>query len=265
MKNIGKAKAILSYVICFSLALAVKAQSVTTIIAPSQTTESGSIIHAPVKVTAFKNIVGLQFTLEWDSTILKFVGTEDFVLGGSTQTETFGTNQASSGLLSFSWLDFSLKGKSLEDSTRLFTVIFDVIGTPSASTPLAFTDDIAIREVSDTSYTEIPSEFHNGIISVNGPTSTQVFTNAPHKVKMENAYPNPFHDYTEIRFELKNAVSAQVTIRDIQGKVIHETQQHFLSGNHTMKLTKDMFSATGIYYYTIKTADFFVTQKLIFL
>lgn len=263
MKKIGSAA--LSCILCMFMALFSQAQSLPTIIAPTEVVKPYTVYKADIKVAHFKNIVGAQFTITWDSTVLKFRETKNFLFEETALTEAFGKNQVSKGILAFIWVDAQLQGRSLDDSTTLFSVEFDVIGTPDMVTPINFTDDVAAREIADTTREAIQAAFHNGAVTVMGET-TNIYTynNAPHKIQIRDSYPNPFHESTQIQFELKEATRARLVIYNIQGQTVYEEQRTFASGFNTLTLTKEMFLGAGTYQYALISTDFTVTQKLIF-
>lgn len=245
-----------------------QAQSViTTIIAPTATVQPSTTYKADIKVVHFKKIVGMQFTMKWDATVLRFREVKGFVLNTSpqAQAESFGKTKTNTGMLAFQWFDESLAGRTLNDSTTLFSIEFDVIGISNAFTKITFTDDIALREIADASLDAIPAEYHPGTIAIATTTGVHAYNSAPHLVKVEDSFPNPFHDYTQIQLNLQASTQARLIIQNVQGQTVYEEQRFFSSGAHTLRLTKEMFPAAGTYHYTILASDFIITQKLIFL
>lgn len=267
MKTIGSA--ILSCVLCFTISVSLhsQAQLSPTIIAPTATVQPGTVFTASIKVVHFKQIVSMQFAMNWDTTVLRFRETKNFIFASSMpQLENFGTNRASKGVLSFSWFDENFHGHNLNDSTTIFSIDFDVIGSANSSTPLLFVDDIYTkREMVDTSEQEIHAEYHNGVVAVALPTDVQVHNTAPHLIQVEASYPNPFHDGTQVKLELKQAAQVRLMIQNLQGQTVYEEQRFLSSGAHTLQLTKEMFPVSGAYQYLLVSPDFIITQKLIFL
>lgn len=263
MKKIGSA--ILSCVLCFSVLSFLQAQSLTTIIAPTASVQPSSIYKADIKVVHFKKIVGVQFTINWDSTVLRFRGVNNFILAANPQVESFGINKTSTGKLAFQWYDEALAGRSLNDSTTLFSISFDVIGIPNTITPLSFTDDIALREVADSSLNAINAKYQDGSVQIVATTGTHAYNSAPQLVEVMDSYPNPFHDHTQVQVNLKQTTQVRIMIQNIQGQTVYEEQRLLASGANTLKLTKEMFPAAGTYQYVIFAPDFIITQKLIFL
>ncbi|MDX1940408.1 MAG: T9SS type A sorting domain-containing protein [Saprospiraceae bacterium] len=262
MKKLGSAGLSCAVFICMALFL--QAQNFPTIIAPTEKVEPNTIYKADVKVANFQNIIGAQFTMVWDSTILKFRDAKNFLFEGTALTEAFGETKVSSGILVFIWVDAQLREQNLADSTTIFSIEFDVIGALNSTTPIRFTDDVASREVAS-GRERVEAAFHDGAITVMGSaTSVSIYNSAPHKIQVKNSFPNPFHDFTKIHIEVKEATNARLVISNVQGQTVFEAPRTLQSGTNILTLTKDMFPASGTYQYSLIGTDFTVTQKLIF-
>lgn len=263
MKKLGSAG--FSCVIFISMALFLQAQTFPTIIAPTEKVEPNTIYEADVKVANFQNIIGAQFTIVWDSTILKFKDAKNFLFEATALTEAFGETKVSSGLLAFIWVDAQLREQNLADSTTLFSIEFDVIGALNSTTSIRFTDDVAGREVATRAEGQVQAAYHDGTVTVMGnTTNVSIYNSAPHKIQVKNSFPNPFHDFTNIHIEVKETTNARLVISNVQGQTVFEAQRTFQSGTNILTLTKDMFPSAGIYQYSLIGTDFTVTQKLIF-
>lgn len=263
MKKLGSV--ILSCVLCFSVLSFLQAQSFTTVIAPTASVQPSTTYKANIKVAHFKKIVGAQFTIKWDSTVLRFREVQNFALTPNPDVENFGKTKVSSGMLAFQWYDQGLQGRSLDDSTTLFSIDFEVIGIPNAITPLSFTDDIALREIADSSFNALEVKYYDGRIQILETTGTHAYNSAPHLAEVEDSYPNPFQDYTQIKLNLKKATPIRLVIQNLQGQTVYEEQRLLATGTSILRLTKEMFPASGSYQYLLLASDFIITQKLIFL
>jgi hypothetical protein len=265
MKKLGSA--ILFWALCFSVCSFLQAQSrsIPAIVAPTAVVQPATIYKADIKVAHFQNIVGVQFTLKWNADVLRFREVKNLILDPNPQMDRFGKANTDAGMLTFSWFDDALKGRSLDDSTTLFSIEFDVVGISNTFSPLQFTDDVTVREVADTSFNEIQVSYHDGNIRIAETTGVYVYNSAPHLISVQNTYPNPFQDFTQVQLELKKTTPVRLLIQDVQGKTVYEEQRVLTTGAHTLQLTKEMFPAAGAYQYSLIATDFIVTQKLIFL
>lgn len=91
------------------------------------TANKGDIVCVDVSVQDFENIVGTQFTVEWDPVQLAFNEIRNFALTGSLSS--FGTlpSLLESGHVTLSWTDAQLAPITLTDDDVLFTLCFEVL------------------------------------------------------------------------------------------------------------------------------------------
>ena len=261
MKRTGK-KILLCACLLFCL-LSLRAQT-TTLFAPTLSVDPGTTFKAELKVSDFSMIIGLQFSIRWDSTVLRFNRVQDFGLEDITAEDNFGYLRTPGGVLSFFWFDPSVMGITLPDSSTIFSIEFEAIGEPNVSSTLSFTGDPTPVEVADTSNSPIDVELLDGMIQLNNP-SASLFNNAPEIITIKKNFPNPFTEYTTVRFELRNAADTRLSIHNVQGQPLYEEHRQFTRGPQLITLKKDIFPQPGTYYLRMSSADFLVTLKLIYL
>lgn len=97
---------------------------------------AGDNICVPVSALIFNDILSLQFSMVWDTSLAHFTGIELLDLPGIS-INNFGLTQADEGRLSFAWFDPDLSGETLPVGAGLFRVCFDAGNTPGTS-PFAF-------------------------------------------------------------------------------------------------------------------------------
>ena len=109
---------------------------------------TNSQVYFPVRVSNFKDVTGVQFTLEWDPTLLRFIAVKDFNLP-DLRNGNYGMQQSSLGRVTFVWYDRSSSGVSLVDGSNIFRVQFeDLSQNLHSSHPVHITDTSVAREVS---------------------------------------------------------------------------------------------------------------------
>ncbi len=86
-----------------------------------QTLKNGRIEQIPIRAKQFENILGSQFTLQWDPKVLAFDRVSNFNLPGMDSTD-FGFDFVDEGKLTFSWSSVDLTPISLADSSALFSI-----------------------------------------------------------------------------------------------------------------------------------------------
>ena len=110
------------------------------------------------------------------------------------------------------------------------------------------------------------AELFSGFVSVEGESEFQ----SPATVHLVNAYPNPFNPTTEIHYDLRLDQRVQVTIYDLNGRlvktVLNEHQSH---GHHSLTWhgTDDLGNplASGIYLVQLVTAEETHSRKLMLI
>ncbi len=125
----------------------------------------GSNICVPVTLTNFTNILGFQFSMNWDPMVIQFDTIMNFGLDGLTGGN-FNTVVPDDGTLRATWTDPLGTGASVSDGTIAFEICFDVIGADGTSSNLAFTNTPIAQELVDNSGT-IDFLANDGSITVN--------------------------------------------------------------------------------------------------
>ncbi|MCI5082379.1 MAG: hypothetical protein MRY78_11820, partial [Saprospiraceae bacterium] len=81
--------------------------------------------------------------------------------------------------------------------------------------------------------------------------------------------PNPFQAETTIAFELPQAMSATIKVQDITGRTLRIIRGDFAKGYNEIRLTEAQLevaqSASAVLMYTLETADFTATRKMILI
>jgi hypothetical protein len=75
--------------------------------------------------------------------------------------------------------------------------------------------------------------------------------------------PNPFTDYTLIKFELPDAGKATLTLYDVTGKILNVIQGNYEKGMNSIKLTREDIGASGMIYYQLQYAGDTQTEYMV--
>jgi len=127
---------------------------------------SGQII-VPVRVIDFINILSIQGTISFDQSVADFVSVQQFGLNGM-DNNSFGTTLIANGKLTFSWFDASMLGQTLADSTIIFSIKFNLIGSPGSQTNVSFSNNPLNFESVNSNLNSIAANLINGNISIYG-------------------------------------------------------------------------------------------------
>ncbi|MBX2816775.1 MAG: hypothetical protein KTR24_12280, partial [Saprospiraceae bacterium] len=112
----------------------------------------GSVVSVDFSVRDFNSLVGMQFSINWDETVLSFRelknvsgSLRDFDAGAFNLDSRF----TEDGIIIVSWFDQSAEGNSLDNGTILFTVDFDVVGGAGSGTNVTISGEPRRIEVID--------------------------------------------------------------------------------------------------------------------
>ncbi len=90
--------------------------------------EEGEVVCLDFTVQDFENILGLQFTIEFDQSLLGFVEARNFALASSTTSFGVLPELLADGHVTLAWSDSQLQPRTLEDNAVVFTLCFEVLG-----------------------------------------------------------------------------------------------------------------------------------------
>ena len=128
---------------------------------------NASQVVVPVRVWEFNKIISMQGTISFNTITATFASVEQFGLAGM-DASSFGTSQINNGKLMFSWVDPTLSGQNLADSTVVFAIRYNIVGFPGNFTPLDFINTPTPIEFIDTTFIPINSILESGKIRVSG-------------------------------------------------------------------------------------------------
>lgn len=228
-----------------------------TITTPNMDVDPNSTIQLDVKVASTDSIVGMQFTLRWDPTVLNYEKISELVLP-STMGLSNHFGDLGNGVLTFVWTEESLQGIPLGTDATIFTIEFKVIGSNNSSTLVEISDDPTLVEIA-TADEVLDVTLDSGTVSVGAVSTTESLTTD--FTLFQNTL-NPVTNFTNITFELKNRTEANLSIYNTSGKLIL-VQSTNGSGLQTITIQRDAFPAAGTYFYELKTDNAIARRKLI--
>lgn len=133
-----------------------------------QRTGPGDSVRVCLSTNDFQQIISLQFTLDWNATILDFLGTDNYELPGLNEFN-FNEERSTEGLLPFVWFDGGGEGISLPDSSGLFCLYFRALGAVGDSSLIQFSDNptpIQIGQFDGNQVSEIPLILLDGQVEI---------------------------------------------------------------------------------------------------
>ncbi len=119
-----------------------------TFVASNETELPGDELCVDVLVYNFDCVVSAQYSMHFDPTVLEYTSVQNLNLPGLVASQ-FGVNNAGNGVITFSWLDPDVVGVTVPDSTLIYSVCFNVIGSLGETSPFTFDGNPTQLEVTD--------------------------------------------------------------------------------------------------------------------
>ena len=229
----------------------------------THTVEPAETVEVEVSVTGFTDIISVQFTMEYDPTVLDFVNVDNFGLEYMANSN-FGTPpDIDDGFVTFAWLDESLQGLDADDETVIFSIIFQTVGMAGDSSALTFGNSPTMIEVGATGGQVMEPTFNAGYVKIAGNTSVRrIETDA---FVFHPVAPNPVNELAMIRFELFEGTETYFSIYDLTGKVIYENREYRSSGHHTLEIPSYVFPVQGAYFCRLDAGGHKGIQKILLI
>lgn len=125
------------------------------------TVGQGETTCLPVVAQHFRNLIGLQYTIQWDSTQLAYHSVKSFGLKGYGPAN-FGDRFTSRGYLSTLWTEAGLQGVSLPDGATLFELCLTNRAKSGTESLVRFTNGPTTFEVVAADMSQWKFRYANG-------------------------------------------------------------------------------------------------------
>lgn len=109
-----------------------------------------------MRVRNFTNMLSAQFTLQFDPSVVSYLGFTNPAVSSITGN-SFGQIQIANGILTFAWSQPNVIPVSLSDGTVLFSLRFQAVGIGGTSTPVQFVNTPTPLEFVDQSFIPLNS------------------------------------------------------------------------------------------------------------
>ena len=212
----------------------------------------GEIISIPVTANNFDEIIGFQFTMDFDQSAMEYAGIASSSLEMSEAN--LGLVSADRGLISVSWND--VEANSFDADEVLFTLEFKAKADTRVSEVFALNSRITNAEA----YSNDLSLVNTKLVFKDGASST--FEVAQFELYQNN--PNPFNNETSISFNLAEAGEAVLSVYDVTGKMLIRIVEDYQKGYNEVSLnTSDLSHMQGVMYYTLESKGYTSTKKMV--
>lgn len=181
-----------------------------TIYASNEEVNTGDQVCVDFGVTGWENMTSVQFTVDYDETMLDFLEVQVGDIPNTSIIGSFATPGDSVVTVSWSYTVPGGEGITVADSTLFFTLCFDVIGDCEETTEIIFTNEPTDIEVINTVVlgVEIPFVGVPGSVTTNDciPAGIQVVVDCPGPVELNDSFCVPiragsnFQNVTDLEF-----------------------------------------------------------------
>jgi uncharacterized protein YjdB len=200
--------------------------------------EASNYITVPIRVKRVNNLMGMQFTLNFNSQKLNFVGINNNVLGVD-----YGTTKAANGHVSFIWNDALNEAKTLADGSVLFELV------------LQKNADFDVEDISINSKVTPIEAFDNqfnvfGIVKTTGAIVSKKAILPTVKEGIMQLLPNPTKGIVHLKINAAQNKNVYFEVVDIAGKVLFAQKASVFTGTQTISLNLKQTNqvASGTYF-----------------
>ncbi len=225
--------------------------------------EPGQIHSVSFKANDFTNILGYQFTLEFDNQALEFLEMNSGAI--DVTNNNFGFELLDEGILTTSWNDTSEKQEGQAKNTTawenqtLFTLTFRANTNKHLSDLLSIQSNITLAEayrihegddLHDPEIMGVELQFNHSEVQSD---EFQLYQNSP----------NPFSEETTIGFNLPEASEATLTVYDVSGKTLKVVSGNFNEGYNQIRIKSNELRGSQVLYYRLESLTGTATMKMI--
>jgi len=236
----------------------VPSQAQPTIFTEDVSGSKDQIVEVLIKVEDFNDVVALQFTFEWDSLVLEYVGVGEFSLV-DLDSVNFGPAAPVNYLIS-TWYENQLSPVTVPNSDSIFSIFFKVIGEPSATSKLWFSGSVLPNLASINGQ---QADFFTKMAEFRVLETSNSTTTLPANFDL-NISPNPFDASTQIKFFLENSQEDfTASIYSMEGKLLYHQVNDFAAGENSIEIEANLLGANGMYILHLNGQQIFTTHKLI--
>ncbi len=225
--------------------------------AGKDTVASGAVACVPVTVEHFTDIITFQHSMTWNPQVLTFSHIQNLGLGGLSVPNSF--NTATPGRLLTGWDSDNFGGISLNDQTVLYEVCFTATGANNTSTVIqiggeGFPPTSGGAEAINESLVNVwtPNSGVSGLVVINNSVSTQTLDEEDAALRV---FPNPAEGSVSVCFMQQNDGRAIISVTDLMGRVILESETWQTPGNICESITLPAELSSGNYLLIVQTAD----------
>jgi hypothetical protein len=204
---------------------------------------AGEEVEIVLESGQLSDLLGAQFTMEFDAGSMRFQGYSSEVLSESN----LGMSYLDQGKITLSWDN----SESARVEQGLITMSF------------VAQSDVELKEVIELSSSLTKAEAYGLAGSRYDIELRFIEDGSIAAFELLQNKPNPFTNQTIIGFVLPNADEVSLTITDMSGKQVYTAKQAFDTGYNEFTISSTNLQSGGVYYYQVETSSTVATKKMI--
>jgi hypothetical protein len=208
-----------------------------------------------VRVRNFKDILGMQFTIGFNSQTLQFAGIENKNLAVQ-----FADNHASKGALTFIWADAGNEPKTLKDGY----VLFDIILKKKQNFDL---EDLSIITTYSPAIAYIKGYIPKIIEKTEGAIADKRKPSFADNTGIEkfDVSPNPNNGLMRVSMVAAAAKKVSLIVSDVTGRVVFKKSYNLLAGlnEFPLNIRRETYKTPGVYFISAKGLQNVATKSLL--
>jgi subtilisin-like proprotein convertase family protein len=209
---------------------------------------AGQVVEVPIYAGQFKDVLGYQFTFEFDANQVAFEGYDAATI--VIDESNFGFQSVGKGILTTSWN--TQEPISFDEGTLLYTVKFKANTKINGKQILKVSSKVTPALSYDSEY-----------------QASDIVLESRHKTyagfELKQNTPNPFNELTSISFTLPEAANATITLTDVTGKVLKVISADYPKGENHVKINASDMNVSGVLFYRIDSGKYSDTKKMIII
>jgi Cohesin domain/Secretion system C-terminal sorting domain len=233
-----------------------------TFIAPSKSVLKGDNVGVEIRVKTRDTISALQFTLEWNASVLEFKSVDSVMLPSSSM-DIFGLNNVSQGNLKFLWLTGGSEGINIPDSSMIFKLNFKAIGDKGMSSGINFTNSLIKIKALNPKIESLTTSIRDGQVTIVMSSAVGLVSDTEGGVTLHQNAPNPVENQTMFPFQIREAEEISFEIYDMVGRQIFQKKAFFNAGKHQIEMNTEGVIQKGVYIYGVRTKRGFISRTLV--
>ncbi|MCP3929711.1 MAG: T9SS type A sorting domain-containing protein [Bacteroidetes bacterium] len=209
----------------------------------------GQQMEIPFRIDEDIELLGAQFTLEFDSDIVSVINLNP---GNFMQGQQFGWNNTGDGRITINW--FSAESVEVIKEDVVFSLELEV------------KKPVRLSEIIDLTSSITQAEAYDG--TGNMKSLGLKFLKNSHigqGLQMLPCTPNPFHDFTQIQFILPEAKNVNLSVFSANGRLLLTQEGSFSKGHNQIQLNASQLPTHGVLLYRLETDTESAIGKVVFM